>query len=58
MKNKYIPISFFVFGLMCAIFGFATEMWGQIFIISSGFYLQLATVAVLMAIYFEFVRKN
>jgi hypothetical protein len=58
MKNKYAPVAFFVFGLVCAIFGFITEVEGQIFIIPSSFYLQLATVSMLAAIYFEFTKKN
>lgn len=58
MKSKYASIAFFVFGLVCAIFGFFTEVWGELFIIPSGFYLQLATVSILSAIYLEYLRKS
>lgn len=58
MKSKYIPIAFAVFGLMCGIFGFFTEVRNEVIIIPSSFYLQLSTASFLAAIYFELQRKN
>jgi len=58
MKNKYIPVAFFIFGLICAIFGFVTQADGRELFIPSTFYLELAIFAVLAAIYWEMARKN
>lgn len=58
MKNKYVPIAFAVFGLMCAVFAFFTEVKNTVIIIPSAFYLQLSAVSFLAAIYFEITRKH
>ena len=58
MKSKYLPVSFAIFGLMCGIFGFFTEVRNEVIIIASGFYLQMAIVSFLAAIYFEISRKH
>jgi hypothetical protein len=58
VKNKYIPVAFFVFGLICAIFGFVTQADGRELFIPSAFYLELAIFAVLAALYLEMARKN
>lgn len=58
MKSKYIPVSFAIFGLMCGVFGFFTEVWNQFYFIPSSFYLQLSIASFLAAIYFETARKN
>jgi len=58
MKNKYVPIAFAIFGLMCGIFGFFTEVKEHIIIISSAFYLQMSIASFLAAIYFETARKR
>jgi len=58
VKNKYIPVAFFVFGLICAIFGFVTQIDGRELFIPSGFYLQLSIFAVVAALYLEMARKN
>gem|GEM_PF-3254230 len=58
LKHKYIPIAFAVFGLMCGVFGFFNEVRDTIVLISSSFYLQMAMVSFLAAIYFEQYRKN
>ncbi|MFA6098743.1 MAG: hypothetical protein WCV50_03135 [Patescibacteria group bacterium] len=56
-RNKYIPIAFIVFGIMCGIFGFVTEVRNEVIIISSAFYLQMGILSILAAIYFETARK-
>jgi len=58
MKSKYIPIAFAIFGLMCGIFGFFTEVRNEIIYIPSAFYLQMSIGSFLAAIYFETARKN
>jgi len=57
MKNNLIPTAFLVFGLLCGIFAFLTEISSKIFWISSSFYLQLAVASILVAIYFQLVKK-
>jgi len=58
MKSKYIPLAFAVFGLMCGIFGFFTEVRNVVVIIPSSFFLESATVSFLAAIFFEMWRKD
>ncbi|MFA5135164.1 MAG: hypothetical protein WC505_05285 [Patescibacteria group bacterium] len=58
LKHKYVPISFAVFGIMCAIFGFFTEVRNELIIIPSAFYLQMSAVSFLAAIYFETAQKR
>ncbi|XOU94554.1 MAG: hypothetical protein ACNFW9_00640 [Candidatus Kerfeldbacteria bacterium] len=58
MKSKYLPALFAIFGLMCGIFGFFTEVREHIIIISSAFYLQMSIASFLAAIYFELARKK
>ena len=54
MKNKYLPMSFAIFGVVCGIFGFFTEISDSFYLlISSTFYLQMAIVSLLAAIYFK-----
>lgn len=59
MKNKYLDLSFAVFGLMCGLFGFFTELSGKLFFFfSTGFFLNLAVVSFLAAIYFALCRRD
>ena len=58
MKSKYVPMSFAIFGLMCGVFGFFTEVRDVIVIIPSTFFLQMSIASLLAAIYFETARKH
>ncbi len=58
MKSKFLPIAFAIFGLMCGIFGFFTEVNNTIIIIPSAFYLQMGMLSFLAAIYFETARHK
>ena len=58
MKSKYLPASFAIFGIMCGVFGFFTEVREHVIIISSAFYLQLSIASFLAAIYFELAKKK
>jgi len=58
MKSKYVPIAFAIFGLMCGVFGFFTEVRNTVIIIPSAFYLQMSIASFLAAIYFETARKH
>ncbi|MFH0804837.1 MAG: hypothetical protein V1916_01420 [Patescibacteria group bacterium] len=58
MKSKFVPLAFAVFGLMCGIFGFFTEVRDIVVVINSAFFLQMAIVSFLAAIFFEHYRKN
>lgn len=58
MKHKFIPLAFAIFGLMCGIFGFFNEVRDTVVLISSSFYLQMAMVSFLAAIFFEHYRKS
>ena len=58
MKSAYIPIAFAVFGIMCGVFGFFTEMNNTVIIVASSFYLQMSIASFLAAIYFEMRRKR
>ena len=57
-RSKLVPTAFMVFGLICAIFGFFTELSDKFFLTSSGFYLQIATVSFLAGIYFLLAKKD
>lgn len=56
-KNSLIPTAFLVFGLLCGIFAFLTEISNNIFWIGSSFYLQMAMASILVAIYFQLAKK-
>ena len=58
MKNKHIPMAFAIFGLMCGIFGFFTEVKNTVIIIPSAFYLQMGMLSFLAAIFFDVHRKH
>ena len=58
MKHKLIPCAFVIFAMMCAIFGFFTEVRNEVIIIPSGFYLQMSMVSFLAAISFEIYRQT
>jgi len=58
MKSKYLSISFAIFGLMCGIFGFFTEVRNTVIFIPSAFYLQMSMASFLAAIYFEMCQKH
>jgi hypothetical protein len=58
LRSKLIPVAFMVFGLICGIFGFLTELSDKFLLISSGFYLQIAIVSLLAAIYFQLASKD
>lgn len=58
MKSKYVPITFAIFGLMCGVFGFFTEVRNTVIIIPSAFYLQTGMLSFLAAIYFETARHK
>jgi hypothetical protein len=58
LKSKYVPMAFVVFGLMCAIFGFFTEVYNHVVIIPASFYLQMAMVSFLAAIYFQRSQRD
>jgi hypothetical protein len=57
-KSKHVPMAFAIFGLMCGIFGFFTEVRNQVIIIPSAFYLQMGMLSFLAAIYFENARNR
>jgi len=56
-KSNLIPTAFLIFGLMCAVFAFFTEISQKVFWISSSFYLQMSIASFLVAIYFQASRK-
>lgn len=59
MGKRYLGLSFAVFGLMCGVFGFFTELSGKLyFFFSTGFYLNLAAVSFLAGIYFHLWYKH
>ncbi|MFZ6035800.1 MAG: hypothetical protein ACOYUK_01535 [Patescibacteria group bacterium] len=58
MKSKYVSIAFAVFGIMCGMFGFFTEVYNTTIVIPSSFYLQLGMLSLLAAIYFETMRHK
>lgn len=58
LKSKYVPMAFVIFGLMCAIFGFFTEVYNTLVVIPASFYLQMAMVSFLAAIYFQREQRN
>ncbi|MBI5037228.1 MAG: hypothetical protein HZC01_00760 [Candidatus Kerfeldbacteria bacterium] len=53
MKSKYFSMSFAVFGLMCGVFAFFTEVNNTVIIIPSSFYLQMGILSMLAGLYFE-----
>lgn len=53
MKIKILPLTFAVFGLMCGIFGFFTEVYNTVIIIPSVFYIQMGMLSMLAAIFFQ-----
>jgi len=58
MSSKYLSLTFAIFGLMCGIFGFFTEVRNTVIFIPSAFFLQLSIASFLAAIYFEMARKH
>lgn len=58
MKSKYFSMAFAIFGLMCGVFAFFTEVNNTVIIISSSFYLQMGILSMLAGLYFEKVRAK
>ena len=58
LKSKYVPTAFAVFGIMCGIFAFFTEVRNEVIVIASTFYLQMSIASFLAAIYFDRARNH
>jgi len=55
--HKILADSFFWFAIICSIFGVASQLSDKIWIIPAGFFLQLAIISMLGAIFTVFKEK-